>query len=318
MSLRVILVYDYLVNNRIGKAVEKINIAHLVEKNVALKALSSYNTGGQADLFAQPKNLEEAQELIKWAINKNIPYTVLGGGSNVLISDEGVEGLVISTASLLNYHIRGRIFVVEAGLLVDKAINISIENFLSGLEALGGLPGSIGGAVWGNSQAAGLSIAELIEWVDYIDNEGSLRRLHAIDSKFSYKSSPFMTKNSLIFEVAFRLEPTKDSSAARQFKEKQRKIRFAKGQFDFPSAGCYFKNSGDISSGKLIDEAQLKQLSVGGAAVSPTHANFIINKDNRASSADIYQLGELIRKEILKKYNIDLEREVVLIGRWNN
>lgn len=304
--------------NRIGKGLEKINIEQLVKRDVPLHTMSSFKTGGNADYYAQPKDLDELIILVRWAKEQSLDYTVLGGATNVLISDDGVEGLVISTISLTNYHIRGRLFVVEAGLLVDTAINIAIENFLSGLEDLGGLPGTIGGAVWGNSQAANLSLGELIEWIDYVDSEGSLRRLHAIDAKFEYKNSPFMGKKNVIYEVALRLEPNKNTSEARLKKEAQRRIRIAKGQFDYPSAGCFFKNINSISSGKLIDEANLKSLTYGNASISQSHANFIVNKNNLATSSDIYNLAKMIQKEIFEKHSIELELEVSLIGRWNS
>jgi UDP-N-acetylmuramate dehydrogenase len=267
-------------------------------------------------LYATPKSVEQLQSLIAWANKKKIPITFLGGGTNVLVSDEGVEGLVISTLKLINHHIRGTLFVCGSGLLLDTAINISIENFLSGLEPLGGLPGSVGGAVWGNSAAQGIYISNFIEWVDYVDYNGSLRRYHIISGGFAYKQSPFMEDLGVIVEVAFRLKPNKDSSQARLNKETSRKIRLEKGQFDYPSAGCFFKNQPNFIVGKEVDKANLKGLTVGGASISPSHANFIVNKNKEATSSQIDQLATLIEKKIYELHKVKLTREVQLIGRW--
>ena len=300
----------------IRNADEKINIDHLTQKRVPLAPLCSYGTGGEADLFAAPKNLDELRSLVRWARGERLPITVLAGGTNVLVSDEGVEGLVLSMNSLVEHHVRGCIFCTQGGLSLDTAINVAIEHSLSGLEPLGGLPGSVGGAVWGNAGSGGLWISEMIEWVDYLDEEGELFRLHAMDHGFSYKNSPFKGTTHIIYEIAFRLIPNKNTSQARLRKEESRTERMESGQFDFPSAGCVFKNPRGMSAGKLIDDAGLKGLSVGGASVSEHHANFIVNSSRTASSRDILELSSIVAQEIEKRNGTLLEREIILIGRW--
>jgi UDP-N-acetylmuramate dehydrogenase len=304
-------------NNTISKGIEKIKLDQLLQQNFPLAHLSTYQTGGEADYFASPKNLFELKALIKWAKEQNLPITTLGGGSNVLIADDGVEGLVISTLSLTAFHIRGLIFCVQSGLLLDTAINIAIENSLSGLELLGGLPGTVGGGIWGNAEAHNLAISDLIEWVDYLDEDGNLLRLNAYDKNFSYKKSPFMDKFSFIYEIAFRLIPNKNTSEARLQKEKSRTKRIAAGQFDWPSSGCFFKNPKGISVGKLIDEANLKNLNYNGAYVSSHHGNFIVKKSEKTKSSDIFYLSQIVAQKIEESYNLNLMREVILIGRWN-
>jgi UDP-N-acetylmuramate dehydrogenase len=301
----------------IRNADEKINIDRLVTRDVPLAPLSTYGTGGSADFLASPRDLAQLRAVIRWAAGKQLPVTVLAGGSNVLISDDGVEGLVISTGNLNAHHVRGCIFCAQSGLMLDTAINVAIEHSLSGLEPLGGLPGSVGGAVWGNAGSGGLWISELIEWVDYLDEEGELVRFQGMDNGFSYKRSPFMGKNWILFEIAFRLTPNKNTSDARLRKEQSRSSRLESGQFDYPSAGCVFKNPRGISAGKLIDDAGLKGFSVGGAAVSEHHANFIVRTSGEATSSDIYELSTIIAHEVKRKYQTDLEREIILIGRWN-
>lgn len=302
----------------IRNAGEKINIDHLVHPNVALAPLCSYGTGGEADFLVTPTNLWELKAAVRWAKERQLPITVLGGGSNVLVSDAGVEGLVILTTQMTDHHVRGCIFCTQSGLPLDTAINVSIERSLSGLEPLGGLPGTVGGAVRGNAAAGGLWISELIEWVDYVDEDGNLLRYQGMDGGFSYKHSPFTGTTHIIYEVAFRLIPNKKTSEARLKKEQSRTERLESGQFDLPSAGCMFKNPHGVSAGKLIDEAGLKGRSFGGARVSENHANFIVNHDHTATSSDIFELSKIVEHEIEKHTGIRLEREVMLLGRWNN
>jgi UDP-N-acetylmuramate dehydrogenase len=306
------------VDTTIRNADEKINIDHLVHEHVAMASLCSYGTGGEADFLITPNNLGELRAALLWAKERSLPTTILGGGSNVLISDKGVEGLVILTTGLTEHHVRGRIFCTQSGLPLDTAINVAIERSLSGLEPLGGLPGTVGGAVRGNASAGGLWISELIEWVDYLDKDGSFHRYQGMDGGFSYKKSPFTDSESIIYEIAFRLIPNKKTSEARLRKEQSRIERMETGQFDFPSAGCMFKNPHGISAGQLIDEAGLKGRSFGGARVSEHHGNFIVNHDHHASASDIYELSRIVEHEIEKRNKIHLEREVILLGRWNN
>jgi UDP-N-acetylmuramate dehydrogenase len=308
--------YHGPVDTTIRNAGEKINIDDLVRRQVPLAPMCSYKTGGTADFLAQPRNLDELRALVGWAHGKRLPVTILAGGSNVLISDDGVEGLVICTTSMDQHHVRGCIFCTQSGLVLDTAINVAIEHSLSGLEPLGGLPGTVGGAVWGNAGSGGVWISELVEWIDWLDEDGQLRRMHALDNGFSYKCSPFMGKRQIIYEIAFRLIPNKNTSQARLRKEQSRTERMESGQFDFPSAGCVFKNPRGTSAGKLIDEAGLKGLEVGGAKVSDHHANFIVNSSGKATSSDILELSALVAREVSTHSGIDLEREIILIGRW--
>ena len=291
----------------------------LIHQNVALGPLCTYGTGGEADYLVTPANLQELRASLLWAKEHNVPVTILGGGSNVLISDDGVEGLVILTTGMTDHHVRGCIFCTQSGLPLDTAINVSIERSLSGLEPLGGLPGSVGGAVRGNASAGGLWISELIEWVDYLDEDGNFHRYQGMDGGFSYKQSPFTGTNKFIYEIAFRLIPNKKTSEARLNKEKSRTERLETGQFDLPIRHICDRQPGGhgISAGKIIDEAGLKGRSFGGARVSEQHGNFIVNYNHKATSGDIYELSKIVEQEILKKDNIQLEREVILLGRWN-
>jgi UDP-N-acetylmuramate dehydrogenase len=304
------------VSTTIRNESEKINIEDIIDKNVPLKMHSTYRTGGSADYLASPNHLDQLRMLLRWAKERTLPVTILASGSNVLISDKGVEGLVILLSNLNRYHVRGVLCVTQAGLPLDTAINIAIEHNLSGLEPLGGLPGSVGGAVWGNAGVQEVSISNFVEWVDYLDYEGKLYRYYPLDTISQYRVSYFAKKPFIIYEIALRLIPNKKSSEARLAKEESRNKRLKKGQFDLPSAGCMFRNPEGKSAGKLIEGAGLKKLSLHGAMVSDSHANFIVNTSKETTSEDIFRLSEMVKEKIYSLHNISLEREVVLMGRW--
>jgi len=295
---------------------EKINIEENILKDVPLAPLCSYRCGGDADLLAAPTTLGELRQLLEYSTRQGLAVTILGGGTNVLISDRGVRGLVILTSRLCAYHVRGTVFCAQSGLLLDKAINVSIEHSLSGLELLGGLPGTVGGAIWGNASAQGFAISELVEWIDYLQPDGTIRRIQRDDPRFSYKNSPFKGTSNIIYEIAFRLQPNKNTSEARLLKEQSRRNRRETGQYDFPSAGCMFKNPHGKTAGTLIDEAGLKGMVLGGAQISQNHANFFINRSRNSTSQEIFSLSEIARKKIEERFGIQLEREIILLGEW--
>ncbi len=267
-------------------------------------------------MLALPATLGQIRAVLQYAAENQLKTTILGGGSNVLVSDDGIEGLTILTSRLAACHVRGTLFCAQTGLLLERAINVAIENSLSGLESLGGLPGTVGGAVWGNASTRGLMLSDLIEWVDYLEPDGSICRIHRSDERFSYKKSPFMGTDNFIYEVVLRLLPNKNTSEARLRKEQSRRERLESGQFDYPSAGCVFKNPKEKPAGMLIDEAGLKGRTLGGAQVSPSHGNFIINTEGKATSKDIRDLALIMQEEVLTRFGVSLEREIVLIGRW--
>ncbi len=303
-------------NTTIRDENEKINIEEIIVSDAPLRQLCTYRTGGNADFLARPRNLEELRGSLLWAKEKKLPVTILGGGSNVLISDAGVEGLVIHTSRLSSSHVRGLLSVSQCGVSLDKLINSTIEHNLSGLEPFGGIPGTLGGAVRGNAGLINYSIAEVLEWVDYLDYDGNLYRYYPQILQNSYRTSFFTGKPYVLYEIALRLSPHRNTSEARQLKEKSRNQRLQQGQYDLPSAGCMFKNPEGESAGKLIDRLGMKNVRQGGAMVSNSHANYIVNVSRETKSEDIFLLSEQIKERVKKEYGIELEREVMLIGRW--
>lgn len=296
---------------------EKINLEQMLLWHLELSNHSSMHTGGAADIAAFPSDFEQLRMLLLYAKEQELPITVLGGGSNSLISDEGIEGLVILTNHLTRRHVQGEMFCVRSGCLLDKAIDQAIEDGLSGLELLGGIPGTIGGAIHGNSGTKETQISQYLYYVDYMTFDGKLHRKQTHLDEFSYRSSPFKNlKDTIIYEAGFRLFPTTQTSEVRKKKDNAKKRRRQNAQYEHPSLGCIFKNPPSASAGELIDSCGLKGYQIGGAQVSEHHANIIINPQLKATSMDVKTLIEHIKNVVEQKTSIILEEEIRYLGRW--
>ncbi len=291
---------------------EKIKFAE-----VSLAPLSNIRCGGRAANLARPRSLEQLVASVKIANDEGLGLTILGGLTNSLISDRGIEGLTIHTIDLNRVRVQGNLLIAQCGVLMDTLIDYGIDRLLGGMERLGGLPGTVGGAIYGNSGANGLLCADLLYWVDCIDRQGNLIRLRAHPQEYSYRHSPFWGKDELvIYEAAFKLDPIIQTNEARRLKEQYKGERKAKGQYTYPSIGCIFRNPDGKSAGQIIDALGLKGAREGGAAISPHHANFIINVDGTATATDVAALIKRIKDEVSQKCSITLTEEIRLLGQW--
>lgn len=296
---------------------EKINLEELLVPNLSLAHYSSINTGGKADLAAYPTDFEELRAVLAYANSHSLPITVLGGMTNTLISDQGIEGLTILTSHLGRRHVQGEMFCVRSGLALDRAIDFALEAGLSGLELLGGIPGSVGGAIYGNAGANGIAIGDLLYYVDYMTLDGKLHRRQTHCDDFSYRCSPFTgRKDIIIYEAGFRLNPTLHTSEARKQKDEVKHKRKEKGHYENPSLGSIFSNPPGGYAGKLLEECDLRGRSIGGAMISARHCNFIINSNGKATSSDVYALLTLMQTEVFTRTGIHLRPEIQIIGRW--
>jgi UDP-N-acetylmuramate dehydrogenase len=296
---------------------EKINLEELLEHGVPLSEHTTIHTGGKADCAAYPSDFEELRALFAYASEQQMEITVVGGGSNCLISDAGIGGLTIITTHLTRLHISGELFCVRCGLSLDRTIDRSIEAGLSGLENLGGIPGTIGGAIFGNSGAHKVQTSDLLYYVDYMTPDGKLHRMQTHADEFFYRKSPFSDhRDYFIYEAGFRLIPTTQTSDARLRKEEAKKRRKLDGQYDNPSLGCVFKNPPNFIAGKLIEECNLKGMQIGGAAISHRHGNIITNFNGKATSENIAELIQYVKDVVQREKNVTLETEIQFIGRW--
>jgi UDP-N-acetylmuramate dehydrogenase len=276
-------------------------------KEELLSKHCSFRIGGPADYFIEIPN-EEALSLFLKTIGNDTFY-VLGGGTNVLFSDDGYRGIVISlTDKLKEIVVKGEEIFCGGGALLSNVLNAALKNNLIGLEFVSGIPGSVGGAVYGN---AGLRD----KWIDFVIKEvgvytGSKKvRLERKQIDFSYRKSSL--ENSVISDVCFSLKETAENdNLATLFESVQRRLKTQ--PLNFPNAGSIFKNPKGFSAGKLIEETELKGVRLGGAKISELHGNFIINI-GESSAKDVLALISLIEEKIYKQFGIKLETEIKII-----
>lgn len=284
-----------------------------VLKNENLARFTSFRLGGPADYLLIPPDLDNLKLLLQQAKSQNIPIHLLGGGSNLLIADSGVRGWVIKIGRLLGslQRIENHI-TVGAGVFLNQLIKKTISYGLSGLERLYGIPGTVGGAIAQNAGAFDASISDCLVSITLMDETGSVRGYPRDKLDFSYRSGPLGKGHQVIVEAVFQLKPDKPELLEQTIKNiiRQRKEKLPVSK---PTAGCIFKNPLQNQAGKLIDLAGMKGFTVGGAMVSPKHANFIINTGS-AQANDVYQLMNLIQEKVKDQFGVFLEPEVKLWG----
>lgn len=307
------------------------------KKNEPLAKHTYFRLGGPADLFAVANSTKELVEQAKYAADNNLPYLVLGGGSNVLVTDAGFRGLVIKNKSsqimlkgFTGKAVKGKVdlkeVVVQAdsGVPANQLIRYCINQGLSGLEDFLGLPGTVGGAIYNNSHHLGKLIGDLVVEVTALNKNGEIITLHPQDLKFSYDYSIFHNSQDTILTASFQLKRG-DKDKIWESGNAAVKRRASTQPLGKPSSGCIFKNVSQAdalrlgtpnhtcSAGYLIDKAGLKGSRVGGAVVSEVHANFITN-DGTATSKDVLKLIKLIKNKVKAKYGVDLQEEIIIIG----
>ena len=299
----------------------KAELAEEVRVDEIMKSHTSFRVGGPADLFAEPKDTEEIAALISAAKALKIPFFLMGNGSNLVISDEGIEGLVIHLGETFS-HIESEpdpndpekeLVRVTAGTLLTRLSSFATKSGLAGLEFASGIPGSVGGAVFMNAGAYDHDMSEVVEEVSCITKDGQVKTVRKEDLDFSYRNSVFMKEGGIVTEALLSLSrgnAEEISSKVREYTEKRTKSQ----PLNFPSAGSMFKRPVGHYTGALIEQCGLKGTCVGGAQVSEKHAGFVINKGD-ATASDIDGLVKKIQSEVKAKFDVDLEREVRFIGR---
>ena len=277
-----------------------------------LKKHTTYGIGGPADLMVFPNNKEDLIRVIEIINENNMQLTILGSGSNILVSVNGIRGVVISLKkSLKEVNVNENILYAECGAMLGKIVRLAVRNNLIGLENLNGVPGTLGGALIMNAGAWGGEISENLVNVELINSKNELKKVPKKDINFSYRKSSF-DKNDILLSAEFNLKKAEKNLIKENFSKAQ-SGRTSSQPLDKRSAGSLFKNPRNNSAGKLLDNAGLKGFSIGGAKISEKHANFFIN-DGNASSSEMLQLIKKAHKEVKKQFDIDLSLEVKLIG----
>lgn len=284
-----------------------------VKKNISLKNFCTYKTGGSAKFFAEATNAKEILFLREFAKQQNMPFVILGGGSNMLFSDEGYPGLVIHN-KMTKMHIQGKLITVESGASLAKMVLIASQNNLGGISGLANIPGSVGGAVYGNAGIPDISISDILTHAVILpENKNQPVIVSPEYFRFGYRDSQVKRNKDIILSVTFQLkvEPALKIRTEINNYMKKRLLNQPVGS----TCGSFFKNPGRFpSAGWLIEQSGCKGLGVGGAIVSPKHANFIMNTGN-ATSKDIIDLTVKIHKIVKKKFNVNLEPEVQIFPK---
>jgi UDP-N-acetylmuramate dehydrogenase len=280
-----------------------------------MKKHTTFKIGGPAECLIKIENLEDLKEILKFANQNNILITIIGNGSNVLVSDKGIKGitLMIKLEKIDIEEKENKMQItVGAGEKIGKLAQICLQKEISGLEELSGIPGTIGGAVRMNAGAHGREMKDIVKKVKCIDYKGEEKEFTNEELEFNYRSSIFKKEKYIITEVTLELQKgqkkeikTKMDEYATYRKEKQ--------PIEYPSAGSTFKRGDDFITAKLIDEAGLKGYSIGDAEVSIKHSGFIINKGN-ATAEDVLTLVEHIKDKVYEKFNKKIELEIEIIG----
>ena len=286
--------------------------ASLCLMNESLKKHTTYGIGGPADLMIFPKSKQDLIKVIEIINENKIQLTILGSGSNVLVSDNGIRGAVISLKnSLKQIEVDENILYAECGTMLGKIVKHAVKNNLIGLENLNGVPGTLGGALIMNAGAWGGEISENLIHVEVINSKSEIQKIQKKDLNFSYRQSSF-NKDDILLSAKFNLKKADKDIIKENFIEAQ-SGRKKSQPLNKRSAGSLFKNPKNNSAGKLLDEAGLKGFSIGDAKISEKHANFFIN-DGDATSKDMLMLIKKAHKEVKDKFNVNLSLEVKLMG----
>jgi UDP-N-acetylmuramate dehydrogenase len=278
------------------------------QSNHLLRPYTTFQIGGPARHFIEIQTIADMQEVIAYCHQNRLRYFILGKGSNILFDDQGFDGLVILNKIAFFEEPSPGLFHVGAGYSFSLLGTRTAREGWGGLEFASGIPGSIGGAVYMNAGANGNETAEALVSVEYVDEQGSLIHYPKEALQFSYRTSSFQTMRGAIVGATFAL------TAQTEAKQRQLEIiqyRKKTQPYQDPSAGCAFTNphGACLSAGALIDKSGLKGFSVGGAAVSTLHANFIINQ-NSASAKDVLDLIALVQAKVKEQCEVDLEKEI--------
>jgi UDP-N-acetylmuramate dehydrogenase len=285
-----------------------------------LARFTTMRVGGPADLFATAHNAFELRALVRFARSRGLPHLVLGRGSDIVVSDAGVRGLVIQNRAEGSRVDDGR-YVAESGVPMARAATETQKAGLTGLEFGLAIPGTVGGAVWANAGAHESDIATVLESARVLDASGSEVVLEGAGLAFDYRDSRLKHTGpdehpEVVLDATFRLEPA-DAATIKERLDDIRRWRQAHQPLGIPSAGSVFRNPEGTSAGKLIDEAGLKGLRIGGATVSEKHANFIVN-DQKGSAADVRRVAERVRAEVRQRNGVELRFEIEFVGDWSD
>lgn len=304
-----------------------MNLKELIEKsnlqidkdkilyNEPMNKHTTFKIGGPAECFIKIDNIEDLKEIIIFSKENKIPLTVIGNGSNLLVLDNGIKGIIICI-KIEGIELKEEndlyILKVASGEKIGKVARMMCSKEITGMEELLGIPGTIGGAVKMNAGAHGREMKDIVSKVTCIDYDGNIKEFTNEEMKFEYRRSVLKEEKYIVLEVELKLQKGKKEEIQEKI-EKYSKYRKEKQPMEYPSAGSTFKRGDDFITAKLIDDAGLKGYSIGGAEVSTKHSGFIINKGN-ATAKDVLDLVKYVKEEVYNKFGKVIELEIEVVG----
>jgi len=277
-----------------------------------MKNHTSFKVGGPVDILVNPENYKQVVDIINLCKEDNVPYYIIGNGTNLLIKDGGIRGVVIKLCKLNEITLEQDRLIAKSGALLKDVSDIALKQGLTGFEFACGIPGSIGGAVAMNAGAYNGEISNVIENAKVIDNDGKIRVLNKDELELGYRMSSILKHGYTVIEVTFKLQKGEQEKIKGRIEDLSKR-RSDRQPLEYPSAGSTFKRPEGYFAAKLIEDSGLKGVKVGGAEVSQKHSGFIINKGD-ATAKDILDLIKLVQNTVKDKFNVDLFTEVRIIG----
>lgn len=268
--------------------------------------------GGEADILIFPETIDEVAKIVKLAVQHDIPLTILGYGSNMIVRDGGIRGITMSLQNLNQVHVNGHTMTAQSGAAIIDVSRQALDASLTGLEFACGIPGSVGGALYMNAGAYGGQMSDVVESAIVVTEAGEIITMQSEELLLGYRKSVFMGKKDIIIEVKFQLQPG-DPVEIKAKMDELTYARESKQPLEYASCGSVFKRPEGHFAGKLIQDCGLQGTRIGGAEVSRKHSGFIVNVDN-ATAQDYIDMIALIQEKVRSQFNVNLETEVVIIG----
>ncbi len=302
---------DLQIYNQLIQKIDKERV--LVDE--PMKKHTTFRVGGNADYFVMPRTTEEIQQVIALCKKENLPYYILGNGSNLLVSDKGYRGVMIQIYKEMNaITVDGNRICAQAGALLSKVGSVALEAELTGFEFAAGIPGTVGGAVVMNAGAYGGEMKDILASATALTEDGTILTLKNEELELGYRTSIVAKKNYIVLEAEYQLQ-VGDKADIRAKMDELKLQRVTKQPLEYPSAGSTFKRPAGYFAGKLIQDAGLRGFRVGGAQVSEKHCGFVINTGD-ATAADIMELMKQVSEKVYQEFGVTLEPEVKRLGEF--
>ena len=294
------------------KEIEKIVSKEKIYENELMSNYTSFKIGGPAEYLIKVQTPEELKEILKIIKKQEIPLTIIGNGSNILVSDNGIKGIVLKIEiNIFELNTQTAKLRIGSGVKLGFIAQKCLKSEIAGFEFASGIPGTIGGAIRMNAGAHGKEMKDVVTSVTYMDRNGDVFTIQNEEARFEYRNSLFAHKDYIILEVEMQLEKGNSEEIQSKMAE-YATYRKEKQPIEYPSAGSTFKRGADFITAKLIDECGLKGYQIGGAQISEKHAGFIINKDN-ATAEDVIKLMEYTKESVYNKFGKIIEPEIEII-----